>query len=619
MTITAGTLTAGYEEIGFFGTGTLNQQGGTQTVSNYITLGNLITGVGTLTVSGGTLLDDGNAYVGGGTLAAGGSGALNVSGGAMTVAGALTIYDPNGLVNLFSGTLTAGSLTDSGDPTIFKWTGGTLHLTGQQLDFISGTDPQNANPLGGALTLGSGQTLQVDSTESLSGSGSTVTQNAGSANACPTIQIGSGGAYNLTGGTLNTSVIYLNSGGTFAESSATVSFTTFNQSGGSATFSDRLTLGPAVYNLSGGTLTTGSSESIGYLNIATGNGGVGTFNQTGGTHTASSIFIGGENTGTYNLSSPGILNVTGSVEIGEFSTGSTFNVGGTATVGSLIVFNYPQTVVTIDGGSLTSGSTINYGVITQTGGSSNLGPVTGNGTINVGNIPVNAGKIPTTMVVTSLRQGTLNIQTQGLLKLTGGTNNEVDSLNITSGYLDLTDSSLLIDYSGGPDPIASIAAWIKSGYANGSWNGIGIMSSAAQNNPGYGIGYADSADPGNPANLPSDTIEIMYTLLGDANLDGTVNSEDFTPFAHNLGQSGMAWDQGDFNYDGTVNAEDFTSFSHNIGQSATLASHAGVLQSADGLSVANVPEPASAVMTLMAGLGILLRRRRSSARTTQNT
>ena len=134
------------------------------------------------------------------------------------------------------------------------------------------------------------------------------------------------------------------------------------------------------------------------------------------------------------------------------------------------------------------------------------------------------------MVVASLKQGTLNIQTQGLLKLTGGTNNEVDSLTITSGYLDLTDSSLLIDYSGGPDPIASIAAWIKSGYANGSWNGIGIMSSAAQNNPGYGIGYADSADPGNPANLPSDTIEIMYTLLGDANLDGTVNSEDFTPF-----------------------------------------------------------------------------------------
>ena len=30
----------------------------------------------------------------------------------------------------------------------------------------------------------------------------------------------------------------------------------------------------------------------------------------------------------------------------------------------------------------------------------------------------------------------------------------------------------------------------------------------------------------------------MYTLLGDANLDGTVNTEDFTPFSNNLNDSG---------------------------------------------------------------------------------
>jgi len=34
------------------------------------------------------------------------------------------------------------------------------------------------------------------------------------------------------------------------------------------------------------------------------------------------------------------------------------------------------------------------------------------------------------------------------------------------------------------------------------------MSTMAQTNSlSYGIGYADSADPGNPANLPADTIE----------------------------------------------------------------------------------------------------------------
>jgi hypothetical protein len=104
----------------------------------------------------------------------------------------------------------------------------------------------------------------------------------------------------------------------------------------------------------------------------------------------------------------------------------------------------------------------------------------------------------------------------------------------------------------------------------------------------------------------------MFTLLGDANLDGTVNAEDYTPFSHNLGQSGMMWDDGDFNYDGTVNAEDYTLFSHNIGQSAALAAAAGPLQAADGISLANVPEPGCASLLVMAGLGVLHRRRRRS-------
>ena len=306
MTMTGGTLTAAYERIGISGAATFTQQGGSQTISNDITIAENFTSISTLTVSGGTLQDNGSTYVGGTSTTHAGGGTLNISGGAMTVNGTLQDYEFNGTVNLSSGSLTVGAISDGNDAgDNFNWTGGTLYLTEQPLDFVNGADPNNDNPLGGSVTLGSGQTLEVNSTESLSGSGSTVTQNAGSANACPTVQIGSGGAYNLTGGTLNTSVIYLNSGGTFAESSATVSFTTFNQSGGSATFSDGLTLGPAVYNLSGGTLTTGGYERIGYLNIATGNGGVGTFNQTGGTHTASSIFIGGENTGTYNLSFSG--------------------------------------------------------------------------------------------------------------------------------------------------------------------------------------------------------------------------------------------------------------------------------------------------------------------------
>ena len=74
------------------------------------------------------------------------------------------------------------------------------------------------------------------------------------------------------------------------------------------------------------------------------------------------------------------------------------------------------------------------------------------------------------------------------------------------------------------------------------------------------------------------------------------------------------WDDGDFNYDGTVNAEDFTPLSSNFNQSAVLAAQGGVLETADGISLANVPEPASMGLAAMAGFGLLTRRRRSLSR-----
>jgi len=191
------------------------------------------------------------------------------------------------------------------------------------------------------------------------------------------------------------------------------------------------------------------------------------------------------------------------------------------------------------------------------------------------------------------------------------------SLSIASGgTLDLNNNHIIINYGTGADPIASIKAMIVSGYGGGAWTGTGIMSTAAQSNSGsYGIGYADSADPGNPAGLSSGQIEIMYTLLGDANLDGAVNGSDFAILATNFNKAVSGWDQGDFNYDGAANGSDFallaSNFNKGASQSAASGADVAALDSfaaSNGL-LASVPEPASMGVLVVAGMGILSRRR----------
>jgi hypothetical protein len=220
--------------------------------------------------------------------------------------------------------------------------------------------------------------------------------------------------------------------------------------------------------------------------------------------------------------------------------------------------------------------------------------------------------------------------TGGTLKLATGVSGsgpavtsaiDLTSLSITgSSVLDINNDHVIITYTSS-DPITTIAGYIKSGYNGGNWNGSGIISSAAQTKTAglfYGVGYADGNDHV-VAGLTSGQIEVAYTLLGDANLDGLVNGSDFNILAANFNQSITGWDQGDFNYDGLVNAADFNELAANFNQGVSGAASAGDVAALDAFAVANglslptssVPEPASAVMLVVAGLGILARRRRS--------
>jgi hypothetical protein len=186
--------------------------------------------------------------------------------------------------------------------------------------------------------------------------------------------------------------------------------------------------------------------------------------------------------------------------------------------------------------------------------------------------------------------------------------------------LDLNNNHLFINYGTNPDPIATIRGYLAGGYNAAAWNGAGIDSSAAAANSHYGLGYADSADTGNPAALGSDQIEIKYTLNGDANLDGVVSGVDFTILVGNLNKAASAWDKGDFNYDGAVSGVDFTLLVGNLGKSVVGAAITlpaadslaiDAYAAANGLTIPSVPEPACGTILMMTMVGAVAKRRRS--------
>ena len=93
-------------------------------------------------------------------------------------------------------------------------------------------------------------------------------------------------------------------------------------------------------------------------------------------------------------------------------------------------------------------------------------------------------------------------------------------------------------------------------------------------------------------NLPSGN---AY-LVGDANLDGTVDGQDFIAWNNSKFTSTAAWCSGDFNADGAVDGQDF------------IAWNANKFQSADGLGSSAVPEPTSLALAALA-IGLIVARR----------
>jgi hypothetical protein len=302
--------------------------------------------------------------------------------------------------------------------------------------------------------------------------------------------------------------------------------------------------------------------------------------------------------------------------------GTFVQTGGSATIGgTLHIADGAATsgTVTLSGGSLAALATINQGVLNQTGGTSNLGPISGTGSLSVGGGPGLA-----TVTAKSFSQGGVTVANNGLLSLLIGaaraTNNAAVLAVSGNGTLDLANHSLFTN----TDP-TTIKSYLASAYSSSQdWSGPGLTSSVATANPGkYSLAYASGSDQsaqdaGIPV-APGQTL-VQATLAGDANMDGTVNFFDISQvlgYKYNTGQP-ASYTDGDLNYDGVVDFFDMTvllSGNYNTGQTYLGAAAAA---SPALSSQATVPEPSSlSLLALAAGAGLaadLGRSRRSKAR-----
>ena len=245
------------------------------------------------------------------------------------------------------------------------------------------------------------------------------------------------------------------------------------------------------------------------------------------------------------------------------ASNTTFNVSGGAT---LIIAN-PLTI--------NSGKTV-----TQTG----AGSVNYQSIVNVlGGAGIVFGN--------STHAHQLNISAAGTASI-GGTGSvlNVDSLS-NGGIVDVQKNSMLISYGTGTDPASTVQAQLTTGYHNGAWNGTGINTSMSIANK-TAVGWKDDTS--------GKAITVKYVRYGDTNLDGVVNTSDFTAMAGDFNKTSQVWSGGDFNYDGKVNALDFNALATNFGQPLTEAALGSV-----------VPEPISGSMLLLASMiGAGWRRRR---------
>ncbi len=171
-----------------------------------------------------------------------------------------------------------------------------------------------------------------------------------------------------------------------------------------------------------------------------------------------------------------------------------------------------------------------------------------------------------------------SLSVDGNATLSAGGNKIIRTTALAAaGKLNLTDNDLILDYTGA-SPIGSfngsaytgVTGLLATGNHGGDYTGNGIittMSAAVSPNSLTTLGIDEASDVlgisgSSTALYGSETLDataviIKYTYAGDANLDGTINGDDYFQIDSAFPQALHGYAPGDFNYDGVINGDDY--------------------------------------------------------------